>query len=530
LPLLLGILGIFFQAYSGKKGIQGFWITFTLFFMTGLAIVVYLNQPPYQPRERDYAYAGSFYAFCIWIGLGVLCMAKGLNKYTKLPSLVSAVAATLVCLLVPLQMGSQTWDDHDRSNRYVAHDFGENYLMTCAPNAIIFTNGDNDTFPLWYAQEVEGIRRDVRVCNLSYLQTDWYIDQMKLQSYDSPPLPIKWHLSEYMQGTHEMAYIVPMTDKPIEVSTALDIIKTDDQRFKRDGIDIVPTRILRLPVDSAAVIRSGLVKPENAHWIPEEMVINFGERKNERGEIVAMAKPYLGKHEIMILEMLKNNSDWNRPIYYAATVNTNQYLNLQDYFQQEGIAYRVVPYQARGLQPSGVDTDVMFDNMMNKYKWGGVNNPKVYLDENALRMTKSFRHMFGVLIKALIAEEKFDKAEQALDYCQEVMPSTTVKYDYSAVDLLEGYDKLGKIDKATQVAEKITEVVMSNIQWYNRLTPSQFASIGAGVEFDLYSMQAVLSFYQKTNPELVKSYIDEFNKCASMNDNLKSRSPRGGNR
>ena len=190
LPLLLGILGLLFQAYAGKKGIQGFWITFFLFFMTGIAIVLYLNQTPYQPRERDYAYAGSFYAFCIWIGFGVAALAKGLQKYGKLSPVIAGSVATVLCLLVPIQMGAQNWDDHDRSNRYVCRDFGANYLESCEPNAVIFTNGDNDTFPLWYAQEVEGIRTDVRVCNTSYLQTDWYINQMKKQAYESDPLPI----------------------------------------------------------------------------------------------------------------------------------------------------------------------------------------------------------------------------------------------------------------------------------------------------------------------------------------------------
>ena len=236
LPLLLGIFGIFFQIYSGKKGKQDFWVVFLLFFMTGLAIVIYLNQPPNQPRERDYAYAGSFYAFCIWIGLGVGLIEKGLHKYLKLPGLPSAIAAVTLGLLVPVQMVSQTWDDHDRSKRYLMHDFGFNYLSTCEPNAVIFTMGDNDTFPLWYAQEVEGYRTDVRVCNLSYLQTDWYIDQMKRQAYESKPLPISWKRSEYLQGKHDVAYILEPGDKPQDVAYALARVKSDDSRVKKVGV------------------------------------------------------------------------------------------------------------------------------------------------------------------------------------------------------------------------------------------------------------------------------------------------------
>ena len=233
LPLLLGILGLLFQAYAGKKGIQGFWITFFLFFMTGIAIVLYLNQTPYQPRERDYAYAGSFYAFCIWIGFGVAALAKGLQKYGKLSPVIAGSVATVLCLLVPIQMGAQNWDDHDRSNRYVCRDFGANYLESCEPNAVIFTNGDNDTFPLWYAQEVEGIRTDVRVCNTSYLQTDWYINQMKKQAYESDPLPISWQPEDYVQGTRDAAYVFPMTDKSIDLKTALDFVRSNDPKFKK---------------------------------------------------------------------------------------------------------------------------------------------------------------------------------------------------------------------------------------------------------------------------------------------------------
>lgn len=529
LPLLLGILGLLFQAYSGKKGIQGFWVTFTLFFMTGIAIVIYLNQPPFQPRERDYAYAGSFFAFSIWIGLGVVAVAKGLNKYLKMPSLAASSLAAIACLFVPIQMLSENWDDHDRSKRMVARDFGQNYLLTCEPNAIIYTNGDNDTFPLWYAQEVEGFRTDVRVCNLSYLQTDWYIDQMKLEAYESQPLPIKWHLSEYIQGTHDAAQFHPMMEKPIDIATALDIIKTDDQRFKKDGMDIIPTRILTIPVDSIAAINSGLVKPEHRDKIPQELVLNFNERVNSRGEVVSPAKRYLGKHEMMMLEIIKNNSDWSRPIYYATTVNTNQFLNMQDYFRQDGIAYRLVPYNVKATLPNGVDTDVMYDNLMSKYKWGGVNIPGVYLDENALRMTKTFRQMFGIMAKSLIVEGKKEKAEQALDYCQQVIPSVNVKYDYTAVDILEAYDTLGKTDKALEVAEKIVEVVMSNIQWYNRLSTAQFASIST-VELDLYSMNAVLDFYRRSQPELMQKYYNEFNQCIERYNALKSQTPRGFNR
>ncbi len=504
LPLLLGIIGLLFQAlYSGNKGIQGFWIVFFLFFMTGLAIVIYLNQSPLQVRERDYAYAGSFYAFCIWIGLGVAGISKLLTRYCKMNPVAAGALATILCLFIPVRMGAQNWDDHDRSNRYVCRDFGFNYLSTCAPNAIIFTNGDNDTFPLWYSQEVEGFRTDVRVCNLSYLQTDWYIDQMKRQAYESTPLPIDWTRAEYLQGRHDAAWVVEMTEKPIEVGQVLDLIKSGDDRLSKmaglkENMDIIPSKKLVLPVDSAAVINSGLVSPEHADWIAPEMLIDLNN------------KNYLGKQEMMILDMLKNNKDWKRPIYYAVTVGADQYVNMKNYFRQDGIAYRIVPYNTK-LAENTVDTDIMFDNMVNKYKWGNVNYPGIYLDENTLRMCKTFRTMFGTLVEALIKEGKKDKAEQVLDHCVKVLPPSNVKYDYSALSLAMGYLNIDKKDKAVEIFEAVAKYSMGNLNWYFRLNPNQFRSVFGSVEQDLLVMREVLSAYQQIDPKLTEKYLKEFN-------------------
>ncbi|WP_289304088.1 glycosyltransferase family 117 protein, partial [Parabacteroides goldsteinii] len=350
LPLLLGILGLLYQAYSGQRGIQSFWITFFLFFMTGIAIVLYLNQTPYQPRERDYAYAGSFYAFCIWIGFGVAALAKLMQKYGKLSPVVAGSVATVLCLFVPIQMAGQNWDDHDRSGRYVCRDFGANYLESCEPNAVIFTNGDNDTFPLWYAQEVEGIRTDVRVCNTSYLQTDWYIDQMKKQAYESAPLPISWDRADYIQGTRDAAYIVPMMDKPIDLSTGLNFVRSNDPKFKKipgfnQELDYIPSETLVYKVDSATAVAKGLATDSTG--LLKEMTISL------------KGKTALGKQELMILDMLQTNN-WERPIYYAITVNPDQFVGLDGYFEQTGLAYQIVPKQAN----KGTNTEKMYDNVM----------------------------------------------------------------------------------------------------------------------------------------------------------------------
>ena len=497
LPLLLGILGILYQAYSGKRGIQSFWITFFLFFMTGIAIVLYLNQTPYQPRERDYAYAGSFYAFCIWIGFGVAELAKLMEKYGKMPAVVAGSIATVLCLFVPIQMAGQNWDDHDRSGRYVCRDFGANYLESCEPNAVIFTNGDNDTFPLWYAQEVEGIRTDVRVCNTSYLQTDWYIDQMKKQAYESAPLPISWNRADYIQGTRDAAYVVPMTDKPVDLGTALNFVRSNDPKLKKipgydQPIDYIPSETLVYTVDSAKVVSLGLASESNPPV--KEMTINL------------KGKNMLGKQELIILDMLQTGN-WERPMYYAVTVSSDQYVNLDSYFEQTGLAYRIVPRQTN----RGIDTEKMYDNVMNKFKWGGVDKPGIYLDENVMRMCKSFRSVvLGKLAEDLAREGKKDKALNVLDLCMKVLPPENVPLDYSALTIGELYYALGEKEKGNGVYTGIAEDAMRNIDWYFRLNPSQLASAMRDLEHNLAVMQQVLAICKHYAPEFLDKYQEEF--------------------
>lgn len=497
LPLLLGILGLLYQAYSGQRGIQSFWITFFLFFMTGIAIVLYLNQAPYQPRERDYAYAGSFYAFCIWIGFGVAALAKLIQRYGKISPVVAGSVATVLCLFVPIQMASQNWDDHDRSGRYVCRDFGANYLESCEPNAVIFTNGDNDTFPLWYAQEVEGIRTDVRVCNTSYLQTDWYIDQMKKQAYESAPLPISWDRADYVQGTRDAAYVFPMTDKPIDLSTALNFVRSNDPKFKKipgisQELDYIPSETLIYKVDSATAVAKGLATDSTG--LLKEMTIDL------------KGKNALGKQELMILDMLQTN-DWERPIYYAITVNPDQFVGLDGYFEQTGLAYQIVPKNAN----KGTNTEKMYDNVMNKFKWGGVDKPGVYIDENVMRMCKSYRMaLFNKLAEDLVKEGKNEKALNVLNKCMEVLPPENVPLDYTALSTGELYYALDQDEKAEEVFTGIAENAMRNIDWFFRLKPSQLASVTRELEHNLAVMQQVLAVSKHYNPEFAKKYQEEF--------------------
>ena len=502
LPLLLGILGLFYQAYAGQKGIQGFWITFFLFFMTGIAIVLYLNQTPYQPRERDYAYAGSFYAFCIWIGFGVAALAKALRQYGKLSPVIAGSVATLLSLFVPIQMGAQNWDDLDRSGRYVCRDFGANYLESCEPNAVIFTNGDNDTFPLWYAQEVEGIRTDVRVCNTSYLQTDWYINQMKKQAYESAPLPISWQPEDYVQGTRDAAYIFPLTEKSIDLKTALDFVRSNDPKFKKipgisQALDYIPSQTITYAVDSAAVVAQGALDPAYLPFIQPELTIDL------------KGKDVLGKQELIILDMLQTNN-WNRPIYYAITVSPDQFVKLDPYFQQTGMAYQIVPMATQGTVRA-INTERMYDNVMHKFKWGGVNTPGVYLDENVMRMCKSYRiALFSKLAAALIAEGKNEQAVEVLDKGMEVLPPVNVPLDYSALSMGELYYQLGEKEKAEAIYTGIADNAMRNVNWYFRLKPGQLSSVESDLGHNLAVVQEVLRVNKQYNPTFCEKYQEEF--------------------
>ncbi len=502
LPLLLGILGICFQGYNGKTGVQQFWITFFLFFMTGIAIVLYLNQTPYQPRERDYAYAGSFYAFCIWIGFGVAALAKGLQQYGKVPAVAAASIASLLGLFVPIQMVGQTWDDHDRSGRYVARDFGKNYLESCEPNAIIFTNGDNDTFPLWYAQEVEGFRTDVRVCNTSYLQTDWYINQMKKQAYDSDPLPISWNYEDYVMGTRDYAMVEPLTDQPIDLKMGLDWARSNDPKYRRlpgysEETSYIPSKKLSYKVDSAAVVEHGVVSPEDAAYIQPEMIIDLSDKQT------------LGKQELIILDMLQTNN-WKRPMYYAITVARDQYVNLDPFFQQTGMAYQIVPMTVKGTVKSA-NADKMYDNIMNKYKWGGVDKPGTYIDENVMKMCKTYRvAVFSKLAYTLMAEDKKDKALSLIDRAMEVLPAANVPLDASVLSFAELYYDLGQPQKAEELYTGIIENSMRNVNWFFRLNPSQLRSVMGELGQDLAIIQEALRVINQHNPDFGKKYQEEF--------------------
>jgi hypothetical protein len=500
LPLILGLLGLFFQYNSGDRGKKDFWVVLTLFFMTGIAIVIYLNQEPLQPRERDYAYAGSFYAFAIWIGLGVLTVWDLFRKFS--PAKIAAISATALSLLaVPVLMASQNWDDHDRSGRYTCRDFGKDYLETCAPNAIIFTNGDNDTFPLWYAQEVEGIRPDVRVCNLSYLQTDWYIDQMKRKAYSSDPLPIDFKRDQYVQGTRDLAYILDQIKRPVSLREAVDFVKSDDPNTKLtqyDNAAYFPSKQLFYPVNVQEIKDNKVVSPKD-----ESKILNQID--------ISLSGSYISKDELMILDMIASNH-WKRPIYWAITVGRDKYLNLQDYFQAEGFAYRFVPLKTTSgeMQTGSVRTDLMYDNLMNKFSWGNMNNPKVYLDENNVRMLMNVRNSFVRLADGLVLEGKKDSAAKVLDRCNELIPNSRVPYNYFNMMMVETYYKAGKrvvmnsdstttiqnqnpsyIGKANEIIQIMAKNSEEDLLYYFNLKPQFRATIQDDLQRSFYIMKSL---------------------------------------
>uniref|UniRef100_UPI0040293BD6 protein O-mannosyl-transferase family n=1 Tax=Leyella stercorea TaxID=363265 RepID=UPI0040293BD6 len=516
LPLLLGLIGLFWQAWRGQRGIRQFWVVFFLFFMTGLAIVLYLNQTPQQPRERDYAYAGSFYAYAIWCGLGVLAIYDMLKKKLKGNDVAVAGVVGVACLLVPIQMASQTWDDHDRSGRYTCRDFGQNYLMTLQDkgNPIIFTNGDNDTFPLWYNQETEGVRTDARVCNLSYLQTDWYIDQMKRPAYDSPSVPITWPRIDFCSGTNDYIEVRPAMkqqlldfyreypkearaafgDEPFEVKNIMKYWV----RSKDNDTHVIPTDTLYITIDKEAVRRSGMMMASDT--IPDRMVISLA------------GKRAIYKNDMMMLEMLAQ-CNWERPLYVATTVGSDNYMNLGDNFVQEGLAYRITPFNTKALGAKNFDTEKVYNNVMNRFKWGGLDKPGLYIDETVMRMCYTHRHLLAQLAMQLIAEGQNAKAEKVLRKAEKVLPEYNVPYTFmsGAADMARAYALIGKKADAARILNKVWADAKSYADYYLQLTGSRFMMSQNDVLRQLYIMQNIADITQACDHSLANQRLKTVN-------------------
>ena len=548
MPLILGLIGLFWQAWYTRKrkvvkngveteevlpvGIQQFWVVFFLFFMTGLAIVIYLNQTPMQPRERDYAYAGSFYAYAIWCGLGVVAILDILKQKMKLSGTAISAIVAVITLLVPIQMASQTWDDHDRSGRYTCRDFGQNYLMSLQEKShpIIFTTGDNDTFPLWYNQEVEGVGTDARVCNLSYLQTDWYIDQMMRPAYDSPSVPITWPRLDFCSGTNEYVSVQPEAKQQI-----LEFYKQDPEnakkqfgnepfelknilkywvRSKNPDMHVIPTDTLYVTIDKEAVKKSGMMMASDS--IPDKMVISLA------------GKSALYKGDLMMLEMLAQ-CNWTRPLYVALTVGQENYMNLGDNFVQEGLVNRITPFTTNKPGAKNFDTEKTYHNIMTRFKFGNLKQKGLYLDETTMRMCYTHRRLLAQTALQLIAEGKKQKAINILKKADVEIPAYNVTLDYmsGALDMARGWLMTGQKAKGKEYVEAVWKNASQYLNYYLSLSNDHFLQSQNDCIRQIMIMQSTCDVAGMVSPQLEQKYQKQLNNLYTLYHGRGGRMPEG---
>ncbi len=503
LPLLLGLVGVIWHTNRNYKDAL---VIAMLLIMTGLAIVVYLNQYAYQPRERDYAYAASFYAFSIWIGLGVAAIVHLLKKYIHVKT--AAIVTTVACLMaVPGIMAAEGWDDHDRSDRYTAREMARNYLESCAPNAILFTMGDNDTFPLWYAQDVEGIRTDVRVVNLSLLSADWYIDQMKRKVYDSEPVPFSLTFDQFRSGTREVVYL--SNDKrlkdPVDLKELFDIIHTRPQALQVNSsigmVDYIPANSFSIAVDSAAVVKNGTVPPDDAPYIVDTLTWTIN-------------RSMLTKSYLMVLDLLAHNN-WERPVYFSTTAGESSYIGLNDYLRLEGMALRLVPVKKTTEKNAigHINTGILYDRLMNTFTFGNMEKPGVYLDETNRRMITNLRTNFGRLAEQLAAEGKNKEAIAVCDRCLEFAPDKAVRFDYFMLPVAEVYLRAGSAEKGNALLERLYQLYSEDLNYYFRFPGNRIAQF----DFEMQQSLAIINRIsqlaeQNNNPDLAEKARTELEK------------------
>jgi len=500
LPLALGLFGLYFHF---KKQYKGAFVVLLLFFMTGLAIVMYLNITPYQPRERDYAFAGSFYAYAIWIGLGVMALWDLLKRFNQK---VMAIAVTLVCLLlVPGIMAKEGWDDHDRSNKYPARDFAVNYLESCAPNAILITNGDNDTFPLWYAQEVEGIRTDVRVVNFMLASGDWYVHQLMRKIYDSDPLPFTLSYDQYNKGVNEVVAYTQQLNERVELKDLIGFIASDDPSTKyqvsnNKSIAIYPTKKVKITVDSAKLVSKGIVPK----YLQDKVLssVEWDIKTN-----------YLYKNDLMLLDFLATNQ-FERPIYFASPSSISDAVDVDKYCYQEGFVYRFLPVQkgdqdyVQGL--GSVNSEASYDIMMNKCKWGNLADPDVYVDRESYRNSMIPKQNFVRLSRKLATEGKYDSAIRVCDYVQQIFPDEKIHYDIYMYQFVEVYYMSKAFDKGNKLATRLLDIYEQNTDYITSLNPKFQGNYEDELKqaFGLFEMlnQLAMQYDQKAIVQRVEKY------------------------
>lgn len=484
LPLLIGLAGLVWHYRRHRKG---FSLVMLFFIMTGLAIVIYLNQYPSQPRERDYAYAGSFYAFAIWIGMGVMLLYELLRKFLgERPAALIPACVTLAA--VPLLMIVQNYDDHDRSDRYTARDIASNYLSSCDENAVLLTYGDNDSFPLWYIQDVEDFRTDVRVANLSYLQSGFYIETMSRKAFKSDPLPFTLPIEKYIEGERVQLPVEDLVKEPTDIRKVVEFAGSDDPKAKidlsgrGDFYNFIPVREFVVDVDSAHVLGTGAVRPYHADRMLTPMIWKF------KGSMAM-------KDDLAVMDYMAGNN-WERPLYYAVTVPGSTYIGLEDYFILEGMAYRVSPVtidKPAAGETGMIDTEEMYENMMNRFKWGNAGEEGVYLDENNRRMFDVFRRQFGRLSKALVLEGDTARAVAAAEKGINIVPPEKMPYDYFSSDLGEALAMAGKKDEAEKILTIISDNAVAMLSFISALPENKTY----GLDFNMgISLQALYEVYR----------------------------------
>ena len=495
LPLLLGILGLWWQMRQGRRGLQQCGVTTLLFLMTGLAIVIYLNQPPQPPRERDYVYAGSFYAFAIWIGMGTCALGSLFSRWTK-SRFTATVTAVMLSLLVPIQIVSQTWDDHDRSGRYACRDFGHNYLesMQREGHPVIFTNGDNDTFPLWYNHEVEGTRRDTRDCNLSYVNTDWYIDQMKRPAYDSPALPFSWDRKYYQEGIND--YVEVRADLKEELCQ---LYREHPEEAKKEFGDN--------PFELSNIIHRWILSNDpNRHCVPTDSVTVTS--AGTQMTISFEGTRFLQKNDLFVLEML-SHGDWNRPLYASISLGPSEIPYLRDHYVLEGLAYRIVPDSV----DCHVDVERMYDNVMHRFRYGGLSRKGIYVDADVLHMAHTHQYVMAILIDALLERGDKRRALAVARKWQEELPASNIPYSDAALSLAKCYYVTGHPDEGDVITANLLSRSEEWLSWISTIGPRRrMASLPTAHDWLKTMQQSMALAYQYERTSLIKKYNPLFDR------------------
>jgi hypothetical protein len=515
LPLLFGLVGMFYQYNRGRAGKEGFAVVLMLFIMTGIAIVIYLNQYPMQPRERDYAFTGSFYAFAIWIGLAVPAIHSLVQKVIK--GVAGPVLVTLVSIaLVPGVLASENWDDHDRSGRYMARDYAVNYLESCAPNAILFTYGDNDTFPLWYIQEVEGVRPDIRIINLSYLGMDWYISQQKWATNEAAPVAFSFEKEKYFMGRMDAVLFQDRIKNSVELSEAMKFLGSDDARTKvkvsgGEMMDFLPSRNFHVTVDKQKVLKTGTVKPEDESLIADKITFNIN-------------KNYISKSEMAILNMVAANN-WDRPIYIDHSLIYTGNIFFTDWLQFEGLAYRLVPIKTttKGMERGRVDADILYENVMQKFVWGNVNDPDVHLDEYNKKELKIIqaRYMFARLAGSLIAKGDKERAVEVMDKMFELFPDEKIPLTFDSFPGIEMYYRANEIEKGNELIRILAKNSFEMLDYYLSLPDHLANTIKNEQSREMSQLQNILILTRQYKQDEINKEVDE--RLKALVENLESK-------